>query len=294
MRVLVTGAHGQVGCELTRDAPSGFKVVALGSSDLDITDAAQVNSIVALLRPDLIINAAAYTAVDKAEENRVVSYAVNRDGTANLALVAARQHIPVLHISTDYVFDGDAERPYTEDDSTGPTGVYGASKLAGELMLSCANPRHIILRTSWVFGAKGHNFVKTMLRLANERDQISVVADQNGCPTSASSIASALWRIAQRYRDEGDIAWGTYHFRGTPACTWHDFALQIFQQAYSLGMLKRIPTVSAIDTKDYPTPAKRPAWSVLDCAKIARAFDIKPKDWKQELQSVLAELKAAD
>lgn len=292
MRVLVTGAHGQVGRELTRNVPSGFKVVALGSDDLDITDVSRVNALIANQLPDLIINAAAYTAVDKAESDRSAAYAVNRDGVANLGLVAARRHIPVLHISTDYVFRGDAHQPYSEQDAPDPTGVYGASKLAGEQLLINANPQHIILRTSWVFGAHGNNFVKTMLKLAASRDTLSVVSDQMGGPTPAASIADALWRIAQQYSVSQNIAWGIYHFGGHPPCTWHDFAQTIFQQAFDLGMLAKVPVVNAITTQDYPTPAKRPAWSVLDNSKISTSFGIEAPCWKSGLQRVLEEIRA--
>ena len=186
MRVLITGARGQVGYELLRLAPQGFDAVGLGSAELDIADASAVAREVERLQPHLIINAAAYTAVDKAESDTERAYAVNRDGPANLGVAASHLGIPVLHISTDYVFAGDAKEPYRETDATGPTGVYGASKLAGERALAGACERHLVLRTSWVFGAHGNNFVKTMLRLGSERDELSVVADQLGCPTSVS------------------------------------------------------------------------------------------------------------
>ncbi|WP_137888127.1 dTDP-4-dehydrorhamnose reductase [Pseudomonas sp. 2FE] len=290
MRVLITGARGQVGHELLRLAPEGFDTVGMGSTELDIADAAQVAAVVDEVQPQLIINAAAYTAVDKAESEQERSWAVNRDGAAHLAIATERLGIPLLHISTDYVFAGDAREPYRETDPTGPTGVYGASKLGGEEVLATNCSRHIILRTSWVFGAHGNNFVKTMLRLGREREELGVVADQHGCPTSAASIASVLWSLASQYRDRGALQWGTYHFSGTPACTWHEFALEIFRQAQELELLERLPHVRAIATADYLTPAKRPAWSVLDCNKLRNVYHIVQADWRVELATVLREL----
>jgi len=290
MRVLITGAHGQAGHELLRLAPEGFQAHGLGSAALDIADYHQALRVIEDYRPQLIINAAAYTAVDKAESEPERAFAVNRDGVASLAVIAERLGIPLLHISTDYVFAGDGSRPYREEDQTGPTGVYGASKLAGEQALAINCTRHIILRTSWVFGSHGNNFVKTMLRLGREREELGVVADQYGCPTSAASIARALWALAEQYRDQGALHWGLYHFSGTPACSWHAFAVEIFQQAHALGLLQRIPQVRAIGTADYPTPATRPAWSVLDCSKLAAAHAIAQTDWRVELRAVLQEL----
>jgi dTDP-4-dehydrorhamnose reductase len=287
MRILVTGANGQVGHELLSLAPAGFEVLGFGSAELDITNAEQVGDSVERLQPQLIINAAAYTAVDKAESEPERAWAVNSAGVANLGVAAAKLGIPVFHISTDYVFAGDADTPYRETDPTAPTGVYGASKLGGEVELAKHCARHIILRTAWVFGAHGNNFVKTMLRLGRERDQLGVVADQHGCPTSAASIARALWALAERYRDQGDLAWGLYHYSGTPACTWHDFARAIFDAGLEQGLLKRLPQLNAIPTSAYPTPARRPAWSVLGCGKLQQTFGIAPADWREELRAVL-------
>lgn len=290
MCVLITGARGQVGQELMRLLPEGFEAVGMGSAQLDIADAVQVAEVVAAVQPQLIINAAAYTAVDKAESEAPRAWAVNRDGVAHLALAAERLGIPLLHISTDYVFAGDACAPYRETDPVGPAGVYGASKLGGETMLAANCSRHLILRTSWVFGAHGNNIVKTMLRLGRERQELGVVADQHGCPTSAASIARALWALAVQYRERGALQWGLYHYSGTPACTWHEFALEIFRQAHELQLLERVPVVHPIATADYPTPASRPAWSVLDCSKLQAAHDIPQPDWRVELRAVLVEL----
>jgi dTDP-4-dehydrorhamnose reductase len=290
MRVLITGAQGQLGHELMRLAPKGFETVGMGSAELDISDAERVAVLVAELQPQLIINAAAYTAVDKAESEMERAWAVNRDGVAHIAVAAERLSIPVLHISTDYVFAGDAREPYRECEATGPTGVYGASKLGGELELAAKCSRYMILRTSWVFAAQGNNFVKTMLRLGRERDQLGVVADQQGCPTSAASIARALWTLAMQYRDLGSLHWGTYHFSGTPACTWHEFALEIFHQGHQRGLITKIPQVRGIDSTEYPAPAKRPAWSVMDCSKLREKLGISQSDWRLELSAVISEL----
>lgn len=290
VKVLITGAAGQVGSELVKLAPAGFDVVGYNSSELDITNAQQVQQIVTEQSPALIINAAAYTAVDKAESDAERAYAVNETGVKNLVEAALSLGIPVFHISTDYVFDGTATEPYKETDPVGPTGIYGASKLAGEQALANSGVKHIILRTSWVFGAEGNNFVKTMLRLGKERDTLGVVADQHGCPTSAASIANVLWQLAQKYTEEGELPWGIYHFSNAPATTWYGFACEIFKQAVEAGMLGKEPIVNAITTTDYPTPAKRPIWSVLDTKKIQRVINCDNCLWKSELTVVLREL----
>lgn len=291
VKVLITGAAGQVGFELVKLAPAGFEVVGYNSSELDITNALQVQQIVDEQAPALIINAAAYTAVDRAESDAECAYAVNEIGVKNLAEAALALGIPVFHISTDYVFDGTATEPYKETDPVGPTGVYGASKLAGEQVLARSGVKHIILRTSWVFGAEGNNFVKTMLRLGKERDTLGVVADQHGCPTSAASIANVLWQLAQKYTAEGELPWGIYHFSNAPATTWHGFACEIFKQAVEAGFLERAPVVNPIKTSDYPTPAKRPAWSVMDCSALENLLVSSVPGWQQELSAVLKQLK---
>lgn len=290
MRVLITGARGQVGHELMRLAPAEFEVRGLDSAALDITSPEQVMSAVTQFQPELIINAAAYTAVDKAESDIERAWAVNHRGVANLAAAAENLSIPVFHISTDYVFSGDAGTPYRESDETNPSGVYGASKLAGEEALAAACSRYLVLRTSWVFGVHGNNFVKTMLRLGGERDSLSIVADQQGGPTSAASIAAALWQLAEIYQIRQQLPWGLYHFSGSPHCTWFDFAEEIFHQAESLGLLQHCPQLLPIATADYPTPAQRPAWSVMDCTKLSVNLGINPPNWKEDLRLVLTEL----
>jgi dTDP-4-dehydrorhamnose reductase len=274
-----------------RLAPQGIEVLGLDAQALDITEPAQVARRVAELAPGAIINAAAYTAVDRAESDVQRAYAVNRDGVALLAEAAEHLAIPLLHISTDYVFAGDGDRSYREEDATAPAGVYGASKLAGEQALAERCSRGLILRTSWVFGAHGNNFVKTMLRLAGERDELAVVADQHGGPTPAASIAGVLWLLVERYRDQDSLRWGTYHFSGSPTCNWHEFAEEVFRQALELQLIERVPRMRAITSAEYPTPARRPLWSVLDCSKLERQFGIAQPDWRAGLHQVLQQLR---
>lgn len=291
-RILVTGANGQLGSELLRRAPR-FNVTAGGltSVQLDITDARAVEQTVLQSGAEVVVNAAAYTAVDKAESETALAYAVNRDGTAHLAAACTAANIPFIHVSTDYVFDGTKDMPYTEDDPVHPVSVYGASKEAGERILRNTWPRHVILRTAWVYSVFGHNFVKTMLRLARERDSLRVVADQRGCPTAAGDLAEAILRIVQRIKSGDEIPWGTYHYCGAGSTTWHGFAEAIVQLAApKLG--KAVPVIP-ITTADYPTPAKRPANSVLDCSRIRDRLGIRPRPWRESLKEVVDELSGA-
>ena len=221
--ILITGAGGQVGNELA-DSPSNHRLTALTRRQLDITDRARIEAVFAELQPDLVINAAAYTQVDRAEQESELAYAINRDGVANLAAACASAGIPLLHLSTDYVFDGSLRRAYRETDAISPLGVYGESKAAGEIALRERLETHIVLRTSWVFSATGTNFVRTMLRLGRERERLGIVDDQRGCPTSAHSIAAALLCIADACLERDTIQWGTYHYCGRPATTWYGFA----------------------------------------------------------------------
>ncbi|WP_052365214.1 dTDP-4-dehydrorhamnose reductase [Halotalea alkalilenta] len=287
MKVLVTGAQGQVGKELIKAVPIGWSVIGLGSSQLDITQPAAVANAVAEFQPELIVNAAAYTAVDKAESDVDRAYEVNRDGPANLGKAAAVFGIPVLHISTDYVFNGTLDRPYREEDSVGPTGIYGESKLAGEQYLLESNSSSFILRTSWVFSEHGNNFVKTMLKLGVERNELGVVADQRGAPTSAASIAAVLWKIAERISRQETVPWGIYHFSNTPYCTWFDFANEIFDEAVRLNLLDKKPIINALSTADYPTPARRPAFSMLDNRKLLELLPDSNVDYREELSKVI-------
>ncbi|WP_338809418.1 dTDP-4-dehydrorhamnose reductase [Neisseria leonii] len=283
MKILITGADGQVGHCLTRQWQGRAEVSAVGRAELDITDREAVMRAAAAFRPDAVINAAAYTAVDKAESERETAFAVNCGGARHLAEAAAEHGALMLHLSTDYVFDGRLGRPYREDDAVAPQNVYGQSKLAGERAVAAACPRHIILRTAWVFGEKGGNFVKTMLRLGAERDRLGIVADQYGAPTYAGDIADALIRITEQLHSGRSQAFGIYHFSGSPYVSWFEFARAIFAQAAVQGILARTPELQAIAAADYPAPAARPANSRLDLHKIQTAFGIMPGDWQRAL-----------
>jgi dTDP-4-dehydrorhamnose reductase len=288
MKLLVLGAGGQVGLELRRLAwPSGYDLDAFGRDGVDITEREAVAAAVARERPDIVINAAAYTAVDRAETEPDAAWASNCTGPANLAAACRDAAIPLIHLSTDYVFDGSKPGPYREDDPVKPLGVYGQSKEAGDCAVREALARHVILRTAWVYSAHGHNFVKTMLRLAAERPVLRVVADQIGSPTGAADIAAAIGAIVQQL-DAGNSRWGTYHFAGGGTVTWHGFAQAIFELA--TPWRGPPPLVEAIATADYPTPARRPANSVLDCSRIGEVFGIVPRPWRQALAEVIGEL----
>lgn len=287
MMILVTGAGGQVGRELVMRAGQRT-LVGLDRSQLDITDADAVAAALSTHRVELVINAAAWTAVDRAESEPDAAWRVNCDGPATLAAVCAAAAVPLLHISTDYVFDGRSARPYDETSTVAPLGVYGRSKWAGEQAIRETLPeRHVILRVAWVFGAHGGNFVRTMLRLGRERETLSVVADQYGAPTHAGAIAAALLSIADRYGAQATLPWGTYHLSGTPVTTWHGFAESIFAEACAAGLLARAPLVHPIPTAAYPLPAARPAHSALDCTLIRTRFGIEPMPWIAGLHEVL-------
>jgi dTDP-4-dehydrorhamnose reductase len=290
MKVLVLGTSGQVGTETMQAAwPTGTVLVGLARPDFDMAVPGTIDAAVAAHAPDLVVNATAYTAVDKAESERDAAFAINRDGPARLAARCAERGAALIHISTDYVFDGTKPTPYREDDPVCPISVYGESKEAGEAGVRAANPRHVILRTSWVYAAHGANFVKTMLRLGREREELGVVADQAGAPTAAADIAAAIVSIAQRIAGSGDdIPWGTYHFTGAGATTWHGFADRIFQRLEQAE--GRRPRLRAIATRDYPTPARRPANSRLDCTRIGTAFDLMAPAWEDSLDRVLDRL----
>jgi len=286
---MITGYNGQVGdCLVKRAEVGGWSIMAVDRHELDITDETAVTQAVEAFKPDVIINSAAHTAVDKAESEVEASYAINRDGARYLAEAAAANGAAMLHISTDYVFAGDKNGLYLETDPVDPQGVYGASKLAGEQAVAAACPRHIILRTAWVFGEHGNNFVKTMLRVGGQRDSLGVVADQLGGPTYAGDIAAALLTIAEQSLNGAELPWGVYHFAGEPHVSWFEFAQAIFAAAGKHGVLDKLPVVNAIKTTDYPTPAKRPANSRLDCSKIRAAFGIAPSDWRQALENIRA------
>ena len=308
IRIVIVGSQGQVGSELAAldwsslglDANS--KITALSRADLDIINLDSIHATIKEFKPHWVINASAYTAVDKAESDSAKAYAVNAFGPQQLALACAAIGARLIHISTDYVYPGEAVEgngaALGEADPVGPTGVYGASKLAGELLVKNACPEHIILRTAWVFGLHGNNFVKTMLRLGAERDELGVVADQWGGPTSATGIAMAIASIVAqvtRYESEGeDLAnlWGVNNFSGEPHVNWAQFAGTIFDRAAALGLLARGPKVNSITTDQYPTPAKRPAHSRLSNEKVGEVLGIAPDDWQAAVDELLTEIKS--
>lgn len=286
MKILITGGNGQLASDLKRIARAqGVDIDAPGRKELDITDEAACHQYIKQSRPDIIVNAAAYTAVDKAEEEPEYADAINHQGAKNIARSCEICQIPMVHISTDYVFDGEKATPYTEDDKTAPAGVYGETKLAGEKAVRQLCSRHIILRVAWVFGFYGSNFVKTMQRLARERDVLNVVSDQKGCPTSTRAISEAILCICHTENPQ----WGTYHYCCKPPSNWYEFARMIIEETVSREPLK-VLTLNPIASSQYPTPAKRPANSVLNCDKIARVFGVEQPDWRDELRLVVNEL----
>lgn len=292
VKVLLFGPNGQVGNACQKAFQSaGFDVIALDRSEVDFAEPEQVYQAILRHKPDWVVNACAYTAVDKAESEPELAYQINGESVAQMAKACAELTIPTLHISTDYVFNGTATQPYQEDDTTDPIGVYGGSKLEGENQLRAANPKHIILRTSWVFGQQGNNFVKTMLRLGGERDTLGVVSDQVGCPTFAGDIADVIKRLVELYLAKGSLPWGTYHCSNSEKCSWFQFAEVIFKQGLASGALKKIPTVTPLTTEQYPTIAQRPAYSVLDCSKLELLLNQTMPSWRPGLTAVCHSLR---
>jgi len=287
MKVLIAGGSGQVGWELTRTAPEEWQVVSLGSTELDIRHSRAVERAVKDHAPQLIINAAAYTAVDEAESDREAAFAVNADGAANLATAALDVHARLLHLSTDFVFDGLQSHPYQPQDVPNPAGVYGASKLAGERLIpSILIDNYVIIRTAWLYSAHGKNFVKTMLHLMDERDEIGVVADQVGSPTWARGLAEAIWMIARR----PDMK-GICHWTDAGVASWYDFAIAIQEEAHHMGLLNKTIPVKPVTTEDYPTAAKRPPFSVLDKTGTWRQLGCIAPHWRVHLRRMLLELR---
>ncbi|HEY0241771.1 MAG TPA: dTDP-4-dehydrorhamnose reductase [Gemmatimonadaceae bacterium] len=284
MKVLVTGAGGMAGAELVRQARAkGWEVVAFTRADLDVTDASAVEGAIGRERPEVIFNAAAYTAVDAAENSPEQAMAVNAAGAGNISRAARINGAAVIHISTDYVFDGTACEPYRPDDRPAPINVYGESKLAGEIAVKDECPNHVIVRTSWVYSHEGKNFVKTMLRVADERREIRVVNDQHGCPTSSADLAAALIRVAE-FMMEARVV-GTFHFCNANPTTWYEFADAIFE---AKGGDR--PTLIPISTEEFPTPAERPRWSVLDTSSFEKTFGMMPRPWRAALQDTMEKL----
>lgn len=285
--ILLTGGAGQVGAEVRRLAPAGWRVMAPGRSELDLADADQIRRAAASRPWAAIVNCAAYTAVDRAESDPLTAWRVNALAPAALA-AAAGATTPLIHVSTDYVFDGLKPSPYDECDAIGPLGVYGASKAAGELAVRTGARRHLILRTAWVVSPHGSNFVKTMLRLGAERPVLPVVDDQRGCPTSAADIAQALVTLTNRLVEDEAAPVGAYHFVNHGEATWCDLARFVFERAAAYG--RSAPEVRAITTAEYPTPARRPANSRLATDKIQRDFGISPRPWREAVADVIGTL----
>ncbi|KQV01153.1 dTDP-4-dehydrorhamnose reductase [Mesorhizobium sp. Root102] len=291
MRLVVTGREGQVAASLVEagQARAGVEIIAIGRPELDLARPDTVIEAIAAAKPDIVVSAAAYTAVDQAEDEPDLAFAVNAVGAGKVAQAARRLGVPVIHLSTDYVFDGSAAGAYVETDATAPAGVYGASKLAGEQAVASANPRHLILRTAWVYSPFGRNFVKTMLRLAADRDEIAVVADQWGNPTSALDIADAILHAATMLHDDKNFpAFGVYHLAGTGEANWSGFARHILDTSrVSGGPWARVRDIA---TMDYPTKARRPANSRLSSAKFATAFGWNAPEWRQSTEAVVRRL----
>jgi dTDP-4-dehydrorhamnose reductase len=291
MRVAITGSKGQAATSLLERAGPKLEVIAIGRPEFDLTDRAAVLAGLEAARPDIIVNAAAYTAVDKAEAEEALALRVNGEGAGHVAEAAQRLGVPLLHLSTDYVFDGALDRPYREDDPTGPTGAYGRSKLAGEKLVSARCQDSVILRTAWVYSPFGANFVRAMLRLNETRDEVGVVADQRGNPTSALDIADSLIAIAARVKDDRSPGLrGIFHMTGSGEGTWADFAEVVFREAEARG--RRSTRVKRIPTSDYPTPARRPANSRLDNEKLARVYGFRLPDWRGSVEACCARLLA--
>jgi dTDP-4-dehydrorhamnose reductase len=294
MKILLLGGSGQVGYELQRSlAPLGELTVTTRTGELPRGGACEVldlyapdtfASLVDRVAPDVVVNAAAYTAVDRAEDEPELAFLANAEAPYELARLCAERGACLLHYSTDYVFDGNAITPYREDDPTGPLGVYGASKLEGERCIQASGAKHLILRTAWVYATRGSNFLRTMLRLGAEREELRVVADQHGCPTPAWMIADVTARILQ----DGVKQSGVRHLVASGETTWHGFADEIFRQAHARGLISRLPRVLPINTCDYPTRAHRPAYSVLDTQLLRNEYQLTLPDWRSALATTLS------
>jgi dTDP-4-dehydrorhamnose reductase len=286
MKVLITGAGGQVGRSLIATAPSSLQLLAASHKDLDIGDGRAVNDYVRLHSPEVIINAAAHTAVDRAESEPELARSINADGARHLATAARETGARLIHISTDFVFDGAASAPYRPDAATNPLSVYGATKLAGEkAVLDVLPERSVVVRTAWVYAAAGSNFVRTMLRVMNANGAVRVVADQVGTPTAARALAGTLWGIVEKPEIKG-----IHHWTDAGVASWYDFAVAIAEEGAQLGLVSNSVTVTPIGTADYPTPARRPSYSVLDKGSLA-SFGLSPVHWRKRLRGVLEEMK---
>lgn len=290
MKILITGCQGQLGSELVMQARGQeLELFAMNHTDLDITRLDQTRKVIADLSPCLVINTSAYTNVDGAETHMEAAYAANRDGPAHLASACSAFAIPLIHISTDFVFDGRKKTPYVESDAISPLSIYGKSKAEGETAVRTALEQHLIVRTSWLYSDHGRNFVKTMLNLGRERDRLNVVADQYGCPTSATDLARAILAMAQKIIAGDEICWGTYHYCGQGTTTWCGFAETIFKLAAAYENMK-IRQVIPITSDQFPSPARRPLHSILDCSRILEQFAIQTIPWQQSLARVIEKI----
>ncbi len=295
MSLMLIGSKGQLGREVHRKCVSrGVPLVAVDLPEVDITDFSRVERLFEESRPSIAINAAAYTAVDLAESESRACYAVNRDGPLNLARACAEGDIPLIHISTDYVFDGKAGSPYRENDPVRPLGVYGRSKAEGERAVASGCRKHVVVRTAWLYGVFGKNFVKTMLRAGMERDCLKVVNDQFGCPTCAADLADAVLAVCASVAEETEgkkdgKPWGVYHYCGKGIATWYELAKEVFEIWRGLGAGK-IPELIPISTSEYPTAAERPRFSALDCSGMERTFGVRQVPWRDSLRKTVEEI----
>lgn len=290
--VVVVGSAGMLGGDVVESFKgAGLEIAALGRRDIDITKRESVRLALGRIdAPRLLINCAAYTAVDKAESEPEAAFAANRDGPANLADECKRLGIPLIHISTDYVFNGKSNRPYKEEAAADPINIYGMSKWQGEEVVRSRLTEHIIVRTSWLYGSRGRNFVKTILALGTQREELKVVADQFGCPTWSFDLAGCLVRIAERaLLDTEKVLWGTYHFCGAGVATWYDFASAVLDEV-AQRQTTRVARVSPVPSSSYPTLAARPWYSALDCGKIEVSFGVAPPPWRKSLARLMDEL----
>jgi len=289
MKVMITGANGQVGCALLKSVPAQVNAAGLSHAQLDIGDAQAVMRSIQSQRPDLVINAGAYTAVDKAESEPEVAERANTTGPHNLAVAVGAAGARLLHLSTDFVFDGVASKPYATDAPTNPQSTYGRTKRGGEEAVRRVIPdRSVVLRTAWVYAAEGNNFVRTMLRVMAAKGAVRVVADQIGTPTAAHSLAEAIWALAAR----PDVS-GIYHWTDAGVASWYDFAVAIAEESVVLGLLPAEVRVDAIATEEYPTPAKRPSYSVLDKRSLLAKLSVPARHWRTNLRTVLREISNA-
>ena len=291
MRVLVTGANGQLGWEMKKQSPEqSLEVIALEKKKLDITNLRQLRRIIKKYNPDILVNTAAYTSVDLAEKNKKEAYEVNHHAVKYLAEICKENSIFLIHVSTDYVFDGQKAEPYLETDEASPINTYGLSKKRGEEEIRGILSQHIILRTSWVFGVHGNNFIKTILSLIKTEEEISIVDDQFGCPTSARSIAECIYSICKEYSKTKEVEYGTFHFTNSPSTSWYLFAKDIAALAYKNQLINGLKDIKAISYKDYKSKAERPINSSMSSEKIINSYKITNSKWTRELEYIMSKL----